>query len=327
MSKYIIRRLLNLILILIGVSIIVFMLVHFAPGDPVRIMLGEDASPAEVERLRENYGLDQPLHIQYFRWAGNVLQGDLGTSIRQRRPVTELIFARMGATIELALMGMLISTIIAIPLGIIAAIKRSSWIDFSTMVLALLGVSMPSFWIGLMLLTHVALPIEFLPLFGRGPSLFVGIGSIFTTASFSTLINAVRFLILPAISLGVIQTALLTRLTRSSMLDVLKADYIRTARSKGLGERVVVTKHALRNALLPVVTVLGIRLGAMIGGAIIIEVVFSWPGVGRLIYNGISQRDFPIVQAGTLLLAVAFSMANLLVDISYAYLNPRIRYD
>ena len=327
MSKYIIRRLLYLILILIGVSLIVFMLVHLAPGDPVRIMLGEDASPAEVERLRENYGLDQPLHIQYFRWAGNVLQGDLGTSIRQRRPVTELIFARMPATFELALMGMLFSIIVAIPLGIIAAIKQSTWVDFSTMILALIGVSMPSFWIGLMLLTHLALRVDILPLFGRGPSLFVGISSIFTTGSFLTLINSLRFLILPAISLGIIQTALLTRLTRSSMLDVLRADYIRTARSKGLGERVVVTRHALRNALLPVVTVLGIRLGAMLGGSIIIETVFAWPGVGRLIYNAISQRDFPIVQAGTLLLAVAFSLANLLVDISYAYLNPRIRYD
>ena len=327
MSKYIIRRLLLLILILLGVSIIVFMLVHLAPGDPIRILLGEQATPTEVERLRSVYGLDRPLPIQYFSWLGNALQGDLGTSLRQGRPVTELLFDRFGATIELAFAGILISLILAIPLGILAAVKQSTWIDFSTMIFALLGVSMPGFWVGLMLLTHVALPIDYFPLFGRDASLFNGIIGIFTTGSFATINDAIRYLILPAFSLGILQTSLLTRLTRSSMLEVLKADYIRTARSKGLSEKFVIFKHALRNALLPVVTVLGIRLGALLGGAVIIETVFAWPGVGRLIYNSISQRDFPIVQAGTLMLAVAFSMANLLVDISYAYLNPKIRYD
>lgn len=327
MSKYIIRRLLLLILILLGVSIIVFMLVHLAPGDPIRILLGEQATPTEVERLRSVYGLDRPLPVQYFSWLGNALQGDLGTSLRQGRPVTELLFDRFGATIELAFAGILISLILAIPLGILAAVKQSTWIDFSTMIFALLGVSMPGFWVGLMLLTHVALPIEYFPLFGRDASLFNGIIGIFTTGSFATINDAIRYLILPAFSLGILQTSLLTRLTRSSMLEVLKADYIRTARSKGLSEKFVIFKHALRNALLPVVTVLGIRLGALLGGSVIIETVFAWPGVGRLIYNSISQRDFPIVQAGTLMLAVAFSMANLLVDISYAYLNPKIRYD
>lgn len=327
MSKYIIRRLLLLIFILLGVSIIVFMLVHLAPGDPIRILLGEQATPSEVERLSSVYGLDRPLPIQYLSWLGDALRGDLGVSIRQGRPVTELLFNRFGATIELAFAGIMISLILAIPLGVLAAIKQSTWIDFSTMIFALLGVSMPGFWVGLMLLTHVALPIDYFPIFGRDASLFNGFISLFTTGSFSTLNDAIRYLILPAFSLGILQTSLLTRLTRSSMLEVLKADYIRTARSKGLNEKAVIFKHALRNALLPVVTVLGIRLGALLGGAVIIETVFAWPGVGRLIYNSISQRDFPIVQAGTLMLAVAFSMANLLVDISYAYLNPKIRYD
>ncbi len=327
MSKYIIRRLLNLILILLGVSIIVFMLVYLAPGDPIRIMLGEDASPAEVERLREVYGLDRPVHIQYGMWLGNVLRGDLGTSIRQGRPVTTLILNRLGATFELGFASLIIAVLISIPLGVLAALKHSSWLDFTTMVVALIGISMPGFWLALMLLTHVALHVDFFPLFGRGASFAGGFSQLLNEGSFTEFYDAFRYVLLPAFSLGTASAALLTRLTRSSMLDVLRLDYIRTARSKGLGERVVVFKHALRNALLPVVTVLGLQLGVMLGGAVITETVFAWPGIGRLIVNSISQRDFPIIQAGTLMLATGFTVINLLVDLSYAWLNPRIRYD
>ncbi len=327
MSKYIVRRILNLIPVLVGVSLIVFMMVHISPGDPVRIMLGEDASPEEVERLREVYGLDQPLHIQYGRWVGNVVQGDLGTSIRRGRPVTGLILGRLGATMELAVVSLLLATLISIPLGGIAAIKQDSWVDFFSMVLALLGVSMPPFWIGLMLLIYIALHVDFFPLFGRGLAMGEAIQYLFAEGSFAGFYESIRYLILPAISLGTAGAAVLTRLTRSSMLDVLREDYIRTARSKGLRERVVVFKHAFRNALLPVVTIWGLQLGFLMGGAVITETVFAWPGVGRLIVDAINQRDFPIVQAGTLMLAVVFSVVNLLVDLSYAYLDPRIRYD
>jgi len=327
MSKYIVRRILNLIPVLVGVSLIVFMMVHISPGDPVRIMLGEDASPEEVERLREVYGLDQPLHIQYGRWVGNVVQGDLGTSIRRGRPVTGLILGRLGATMELAVVSLLLATLISIPLGVIAAIKQDSWVDFFSMVLALLGVSMPPFWIGLMLLIYIALHVDFFPLFGRGLAMGEAIQYLFAEGSFAGFYESIRYLILPAISLGTAGAAVLTRLTRSSMLDVLREDYIRTARSKGLRERVVVFKHAFRNALLPVVTIWGLQLGFLMGGAVITETVFAWPGVGRLIVDAINQRDFPIVQAGTLMLAVVFSVVNLLVDLSYAYLDPRIRYD
>ncbi len=327
MSKYIIRRILNLIPVLVGVSIIVFMMVHISPGDPIRIMLGEDASPEEVERLREVYGLDQPLHIQYGRWVGNVLQGDLGTSIRRGRPVTGLILGRLGATMELAVVSLLLATLISIPLGVIAAIKQNSWVDFFSMVLALLGVSMPPFWIGLMLLIYIALHVDFFPIFGRGLAMVEAVRYLFAEGSFAGFYESIRYLILPAISLGTAGAAVLTRLTRSSMLDVLREDYIRTARSKGLRERVVVFKHAFRNALLPVVTIWGLQLGFLMGGAVITETVFAWPGVGRLIVDAINQRDFPIVQAGTLMLAVVFSVVNLLVDLSYAYLDPRIRYD
>ncbi len=327
MSKYIIRRLLNLIPVLIGVSLIVFLMVHISPGDPVRIMLGEDATPEEVERLREVYGLDQPLHRQYVRWAGNILQGDFGTSIRRGRPVAGLILGRLGATMELALISLFLATIISIPLGIIAAIKQNSWVDFLSMVIALLGVSMPPFWIGLMLLIYVALNVGFFPLFGRGASLVGAVQYLFAEGSFAMFYESIRYLILPAISLGTAGAAVLTRLTRSSMLDVLGEDYVRTARSKGVKERMVVFKHAFRNALLPVVTIWGLQLGFLMGGAVITETVFAWPGVGRLIVDAINQRDFPIVQAGTLMLAVVFSVVNLLVDLSYAYLDPRIRYD
>lgn len=327
MSKYIIRRLINMIPALLGVSIIVFSVIHLAPGDPITLMAGEDASEETIRRIISQYGLDQPLRVQYMQWMGSVLTGDFGTSLRFNRPVVELLVGRLPASIELALVSIIVGTIIAVPLGIIAASKHNSLLDLGSMFVALIGISIPNFWLGLLLLTFLGLPFAFFPLFGREAGLAEGIVQIFRAGDFSTFLTSIRHLILPSIALGTAGGALVTRLTRSSLLEVLRQDYIQTARAKGLTERVVVYKHALKNALMPVVTVIGLRLGATIGGAIVTEVVFSWPGVGRLIVDAIGWRDFPLVQAGVLLIAIMFSFLNLLVDISYGFFNPKIRYE
>jgi len=327
MLKYIVRRMLSLVVILLGVSIIVFMLVHLAPGDPVRIMLGEDATEADVERLNRIYGFDRPLPMQYLIWLGNALQGDLGTGIRSQLPVTLLIFERMPATIELALWSLVLAVGVGIPLGVLSAVRRNSWIDFGSMFAALVGVAAPNFWVGLILLSQIALHVPWLPIGSRGPSFPDAIIAIVTQFDFVVLWDHFRYVLLPALALGTSIMALITRLTRSSLLEVLNRDYVRTARAKGLRGITVVYGHALKNALLPVVTVVGVQFGALLGGAIVIEVVFAWPGVGRLIVSAISQRDFPVVQGSVLMLAVVFAVANLLVDLSYSLINPRIRYD
>ena len=327
MLKYIVRRMLSLVVILLGVSIIVFMLVHLAPGDPVRIMLGEDATEADVERLNRIYGFDRPLPVQYFIWLGNALQGDLGTGIRSQLPVTLLVFERMPATIELAIWSLVLAVGVGIPLGVLSAVRRNSWIDFGSMFAALVGVAAPNFWVGLILLSQIALHVSWLPIGSRGPSFPDAIVAIATQFDFVVLWDHFRYVLLPALALGTSIMALITRLTRSSLLEVLNRDYVRTARAKGLRGITVVYGHALKNALLPVVTVVGVQFGALLGGSIVIEVVFAWPGVGRLIVSAISQRDFPVVQGSVLMLAVVFAVANLLVDLSYSLINPRIRYD
>ncbi len=327
MSRYIIRRLIQLIPLLIGISILVFLLVHLSPGDPIRMLLGEDATTEDVARLNAVYGFDQPLHIQYFRWLSNALRGNLGVSIRQGIPVTTLIFERLGATLELAIVSVIIAILLGIPLGIIAAVKRGSIWDYLSMIVALVGVSTPGFWLGLILLSHVALKVDFLPMFGRDGSIFGGLWVLFTQFRIDELLTGLRYVLLPAFSIGTGMMAIITRLTRSSLLEVLGKDYIRTARAKGLSNQIVVLKHALRNALLPVITIIGIQFGAMLGGAVVTETVFAWPGVGRLVINAISQRDFPIIQGGVLMMAVIFTLVNLAVDLSYALVNPRIRYD
>ncbi len=311
--------------ILFGVSIIVFAMVHFSPGDPVRIMLGDDAEPAEVERLNKHYGFDKPAYVQYGKWLGRAVQGDLGRSIRQRLPVIQLISDRMGATVELAIASLLLAVLVGVPLGVISAVRRNTWVDFGSMVAALLGVSAPNFWLGLILLSYVALHVGWLPLFGRGPAFSEALLAL-TRGDATQLWDSLRYLLLPAFTLGTSIMALITRLTRASLLEVLTKDYVRTARAKGLSQRLVVYKHGLRNALLPVVTIIGVQFGALLGGAIVVETVFAWPGVGRLIINAISQRDLPIVQGAVLMLAVVFALVNLLVDLSYSFLNPRIRY-
>lgn len=326
MLKYVVRRLFSLIFILLGVSILVFLLVHLAPGDPVRIMLGEEATVADVERLNRVYGFDRPLPVQYGLWLWNAVQGDLGTSIRQQLPVTQIILERMPATIEMAIWSLGLAILVGIPLGVLSAVRRNTWLDFGSMFAALVGVAAPNFWVGLILLSQVALHVSWLPIGGRGPAFGDAMWALVTQANAVPLWDHVRHMLLPAFALGTSIMALITRLTRSSLLEVLNRDYVRTARAKGLRGIQVVYGHALKNALLPVITVVGVQFGALLGGAIVIEVVFSWPGVGRLIVNGISQRDFPVVQGSVLMLAAVFALVNLLVDLSYSLVNPRIRY-
>ncbi len=326
MLKYVVRRLFSLVFILLGVSIIVFLLVHLAPGDPVQIMLGEDATEADVERLNRIYGFDRPLPVQYAIWLGNALRGDLGTGIRSQLPVSTLIFERMPATIEMALWSLVLAVGVGIPLGVISAVRRNSWVDFGSMFAALIGVAAPNFWVGLILLSQIALHVPWLPIGSRGPSFPDAMWAILTRLDFVVFWDHFRYVLLPALALGTSIMALITRLTRSSLLEVLGRDYVRTAKAKGLRPIKVVYGHALKNALLPVITVVGVQFGALLGGSIVIEVVFAWPGVGRLIVSAISQRDFPVVQGSVLMLAVVFALVNLLVDLSYSLVNPRIRY-
>jgi ABC-type dipeptide/oligopeptide/nickel transport system permease component len=323
--QYVVRRIVSLAFILIGVSILVFALVHLAPGDPVRIMLGEEATVADVERLNRIYGFDRPLSEQYLRWLGNALQGDLGMSIRRQIPVATMIAERLPATIEMSLWALLIAIGIGIPLGVLSAVRRNTILDFASMFAALIGVAAPNFWLGLILLSQIALHVAWLPIGGRGPAFDDAILALLRLDP-TPLWNHVRHMILPAFALGTSIMALITRLTRSSLLEVLGRDYVRTARAKGLRGLTVVYGHALKNALLPVVTVVGVQFGALLGGAIVIEVVFSWPGVGRLIVDAIAQRDFPVVQGSVLMLAIVFAVVNLLVDLSYSLINPRIRH-
>lgn len=326
MLQYILNRLLSLVLILVGVSVLVFVLMQVTPGDPVSLMLGEDATPAQIENLNRLYGFDQPPYIQYFVWAGRAIQGDMGTSIRQRIPVTRLIWERMPATIELTLWSLAIAIVLGVPLGVLAAVRRNSWLDIGSMSVALVGVAAPNFWVGLILLSQVALHVAWLPIGGRGPAFHTAIWEMVSQGNFTLLWDHFRHALLPALALGTSIMAIIMRLTRSSLLEVLGTDYVRTARAKGTRDLSVVYKHALRNALLPVITVVGVQFGSLLGGSIVIEVVFSWPGVGRLIINAISQRDFPVVQGAVLLFSATFAIVNLLVDLSYGLIDPRIRY-
>jgi len=304
MYRYIIRRLLLLIPVMLGVSFIVFTIMFFTPGDPAKIMLGERAPQAEVAALRTQMGLDDPFIVQFFNFIRNATRGDFGRSLVTRRPVAEELFARFPATLQLAASAVLIAVAIGIPVGILSAIKQYSFFDGAAMTLALVGVSMPNFWQGLMMILLFSVYLRWLPSSGIG---------------------TFRHLIMPAVTLGTSSAALITRMTRSSMLEVVRQDYIRTARAKGLTERVVINRHALKNALIPVVTVIGLQFGYLLGGAVLTETVFAWPGVGRMMVDAIRQKDFPVVQAGVLLLAVAFSVVNLVVDILYAYIDPRIK--
>lgn len=303
--RIIIRRLLRSILVLLGVSLVVFAIVRVIPGDPARLMLPPDATEADVERLRENLGFNEPLHVQYAVYMSGVLTGDLGKSLRFRRPVAELVLERFPATIELALAGTVLTILVAIPSGVMAAWKRNSFYDSFFMFLTMVGQSVPIFWLGIMLILVFSVNLRLLPTSGRG-----------TLAQ----------LIMPSFTLATFFMALVARLTRSSVLEVLGQSFVRTARAKGLRERLVLFRHVLKNALLPVVTVLGLQVGTVLGGAVITETVFAWPGIGTLAVGAIYNRDYPLVQGTVLISATIFVFVNILVDFMYLTLDPRIRY-
>ena len=306
MIRYIIRRLLYVIPVMLAVSVIVFGILHIAPGDPATLLAGEDARPEDVALIRAKYGLDQPLYVQYGVWLGNALQGDLGRSIVTRRPVMDEITTRVFPTVELAMSALLLAVAIGLVVGIVSATRPYSWLDHATMIMALLGVSMPVFWLGLVFIIIFSVELHLLPTGGAG---------------------TFQQLILPAVALGAHSLAIIARQTRSSMLDVMRQDYIRTGRAKGLTEHAVVTRHALKNALIPVVTVIGLQFGYLLAGSVLTETVFSRPGLGRLLVSSINARDFPTVQGTLVLLSVSFVLVNLLVDILYGYVDPRIRYE
>jgi peptide/nickel transport system permease protein len=334
MKWYIIKRLLQIIPVILGVTLIAFALIHLAPGDPVRTMLGQHATQQEIEDIRAKYGLDQPLYVQYFIWLGDVLQGDLGRSILSHEQVTTEIASRFPNTIELAIAAMLFAILIGVVAGIISATKQYSVADYSVMGLALFGISMPVFWLGIMLMMIFGVFLGWLPIGGRIDLLlpfqritgFMVIDSIITLNG-AALISVIRHLLLPAIALGTIPMAIIARTTRSSMLEVLRQDFIRTERAKGLSERKVIYKHAIRNAMVPVVTVIGLNFGLLLSGAILTETVFSWPGVGRLVVDAVYSRDYPLVIGCILVFALVFVIVNLITDILYTYIDPRIHYD
>lgn len=310
MTKYIIRRLLQTIPVLIGVSILVFSLMHLIPGDPAQIIAGEGASEKTVEQIREKLGLNEPVHKQYFTYMKNVVQGDLGNSIRSGRDVMAEIKARFWVTIELSFYATLLAVFIGLIAGIVSAVRHYTLSDVTIMIIALFGLSMPSFWMGLILIQWFAVGADWLPEFMKmRPS---GWGDDW------------RQVVLPVITLGTGGAAIIARMTRSSMLEVIGQDYIRTARAKGVSERKVIYRHALKNAMIPVITVVGLEFGAFLGGAVLTETIFAINGMGRLTIDAIRQRDFPIVQGTVLVISVLFVLVNLLVDISYRLLNKRI---
>ncbi|GMA14249.1 ABC transporter permease (plasmid) [Deinococcus metallilatus] len=325
MITFVARRMLQFIPVLLGVLLVVFLVLRLIPGDPAAVLLGTEGSAAERQRLEVVLGLDQPLYVQFVRYVERTLSGDLGRSIFQGVDVSKLILEALPATIELALLALAIVVIVAIPLGIWAAIRAKSWVDVTITVITLLGVSMPLVWVGILLILLFSQQLGWLPPFGQGPSLASGLQAVFR-GQVAPLAQGLRYAILPAVTLAFGSIAIVVRLTRSSMLEVLQLDYVRTARAKGAADRTVILKHAFRNALLPIVTIIGLQLGALLGGAIITETIFAWPGIGRLIVTAINQRDYPVVQGSVVFVAIFVSLINLLVDISYGYINPKIRY-
>jgi len=329
---YISRRLFHVLLIMLGVSVLVFLMLRMIPGDPAQLLLGEYASPAELERLRVQLGLDKSLSTQYGIYIKNILQGDFGKSLRTGAPIIDEIGVRLVATLELSVAAMVIATILGIGAGVISSVRQYSIFDYGSMFLALIGVSMPIFWLGLMLIYLLSVKFPVLPMMGRitmgleAPSV-TGLVVIDTLIAgrLDGLVDALRHLILPSFTLATIPMAIIARITRSSMLEVLNRDYVRTARAKGMHEAVVILRHALRNAFLPVVTVIGLNLGLLLGGAVLTETIFSWPGLGRYVVDSLMGRDYAAVQGCILIFAVLMTLINLTVDLIYALLDPRIR--
>ncbi len=306
MARFLVRRVLLTIPVLIGVATLVFSLIHLVPGDPVQAMLGESASPQDVAQLRTKLGLDRPLLQQFGSFAGGIVRGDLGTSLRTNQPVTDIILERMPATMELAVSAMVVAILFAIPLGIIAAVGKGTHVDHAATTIALVGISMPTFWLGPLLAIVFSVWLGWFPVSGRG---------------------SVANLVLPAITLGAPLAAILARMTRASVLEELRELYVLAARARGVSETRAVLAHAFRNSLIPIVTVIGLQFGSVLTGAVITETIFAWPGVGRLLVQSISARDYPAVQGCILLIAVTYVSMNLFIDMLYGFLDPRIRYE
>ena len=304
MKSYILRRLWQAVLVLFGVSVVVFAILHLT-GDPAALLLPPDATAEDIARFRKAMGFDDPWIVQYGRFLTGAIQGNFGESLRHGEPAMGLVLERLPATFQLAGAGLLLALCLAVPAGIVSAVKRNTAIDYFSTVVALLGQAMPTFWLGIMLILVFSVHFNWLPSSGRGD---------------------LQHLVLPAVTLGLFTTARITRLTRSGMLEVLGQDYIRTARAKGVSEQPVVWKHALKNASIPIVTIVGIELGTLLGGSVITETIFAWPGVGRLSVQAIFNRDYPVVQAAVFILASTFVVVNFLVDLAYTWLDPRIRF-
>jgi ABC-type dipeptide/oligopeptide/nickel transport system permease component len=316
LQAYVARRVVLALPVLFGVSVLVFGVLHLAPGDPAAIMLGAQATREDVERLRRDLGLDQPLTVQYLRWLTHVLRGDLGRSIPLGREVLPEVLLRFKATLILTAGALVVAVAIGVPAGILSATRQYTWIDKLAMGVAVTGVSLPVFWTGIMLIIVFALTLQWFPSAGMtSPYGSVGPGDV------------LWHLVLPAVTLGTASAAALARMTRSSILEIIRQDYVRAARAKGLGEPAVVLRHVLKNAVNPIITVLGLQVGFLLGGAILTETVFSWPGLGSMMVRAIQARDYPLVQGGVLLIATTFVLVNLLVDLLYALFDPRIRYE
>jgi len=332
--KYAVRRLIGVIPVLFGLLVLVSLLIEFIPGDPARVMLGQHVSESALEALREKMGLDRPFYVRFLSYVAKLFQGDWGDSIREGRPILTILSERFPATFELSLAAMVFSGIVGISLGILSAAKQYSVLDYAGMVVALIGISMPVFWLGLMMIYAFSLVVPILP-FGGRLTTGVAFESVTGFYVFDAIIRGngralgdlLVHLVMPSIALGTIPMAMITRMTRSSMLEELRQDYIRTARAKGLRERLVVIKHGLRNALIPVVTVVGLNFGLLLGGAILTETVFAWPGLGSWLLDSINARDYPAVQGGVLFVGAVFILINLLVDLSYAWINPKVKYE
>jgi len=305
-SNYLLKRILWLFPIVFGVITLVFFLIHFIPGDPVDIMLGENARPIDKQVLHHELGLDKPLFSQYIDFLKNTAQGNLGRSLHSKQPVLSVILKKYPATMELMLAAIIVALIISMPLGILSALKQYSFMDNTSLIISLLGISMPNFWLGPLLIILFSLQLGWLPVSGRG---------------------GISHLILPAITLGTAMAAILTRMIRSSLLDVLDEDYITAAKAKGLAYKRVILKHALKNALIPIVTIVGLQIGALLTGSIITEMIFAWPGLGRLTIQAIYTRDYPMVQGCVLVIAISYVLVNLLTDMAYTFIDPRIHYN
>lgn len=333
MFKYFIKRLLLLIPVVLGVSVLVFIIMHVFTSDPSANILGQHASQEQIDALRQQLGLNDPLYKQYLNFITGILQGDFGTSLITKSSVATEIFSRFPATIELAIISIIVASIVGITLGVLSAVKQNSIIDYLCMGTSLVGVSMPIFWLGLILIVVFSVTLGWLPVSGRAtigmePAKITGLYLLDSLLSgdMAAFFDSLEHLVLPVIALSSYSTAIIARMTRSAMLEVLGQDYIRTARSKGLVESIIIRSHGLRNTLIPVTTVIGLQLGSLLGGAVLTETVFSWPGIGSYTIDAILKSDFPVVQGAVMIMAIVFVLVNLLVDLLYAFIDPRIKY-